>query len=137
VRRPGIAFYVFDGSGHVLSPVVKPEDIWGGAWHHVAGTFDGSAVRLYLDGRPVGSPTPTALQLDYGSTSSRTYFGRYAGNCDLGFTGDLDRVRLWSRVLDPNAVIMAATGSGLTASGAPLAPAVPGTLLPAQPSSGR
>jgi Concanavalin A-like lectin/glucanases superfamily len=131
----GIAFYVFDGSAYVVSPVVAPADIWNGAWHHVAGTFDGSAVRIYLDGRLVGSPTPAGLSIDYGTTTLRTYFGRYAGDCDLGFAGDLDQVRLWSSALDPNAVVTAAAGSGVVAGGAPLAPAAPGAVLDGQPSS--
>jgi Concanavalin A-like lectin/glucanases superfamily len=131
----GIAFYVFDGSGYVVSPVVSPEDIWDGAWHHVAGTFDGSAVRLYLDGRPVGSPIATGLQIDYSTTTTRTYFGRYAGDCELGFAGDLDQVRLWSQALDQNAVVAAAAGAGVTAGTAPLAPAAPGTVLAGQPGS--
>ena len=132
----GIAFYVFDGSGYVVSPVARPEDVWDGAWHHVTGTFDGSAVRLYLDGRPVGASVATALQIDYGTTSARTYFGRYAGDCDLGFAGDIDRVRLWSRALDPEAVVAAAAGNGLTAGPAPLTPALPGVVLPGQPGPG-
>ena len=43
-------------TGFVVSATARPEDVWDGRWHHVAGTFDGSAVRLFLDGQPVGTP---------------------------------------------------------------------------------
>jgi len=36
----------------VTAPV--PED-WVGEWHHVAGVYDGDALRLYVDGDPVAS----------------------------------------------------------------------------------
>jgi hypothetical protein len=92
----GAALYVFDGSRYVVSAAARAEDLWDGAWHHVAGTFDGERLRLYVDGRPVGQPSSAVLRIDYASTSSSTAFGRYVGSCDLSYRGDLDLVRLWS-----------------------------------------
>ena len=37
-------------------------------WHHVAGTFDGRALRLFLDGQPVGEPMAAPLHIDYAQT---------------------------------------------------------------------
>ena len=130
----GIAFYVFDGTGFVVSATARPEDIWDGRWHHVAGTFDGSAVRLFLDGQPVGAPIATPLQIDYAGTTTRTVFGRYAGACDLGFRGDVDRVRLSSRALAPETIAAAATAT-VGAAALPFNPAQAGTLLPGAPSA--
>ncbi len=61
-----MAFYVFDGRNFYVTAAIGPAEIWNGAWHHVAGVFDGSSLRLLVDGRPVGtqsrrrraSPTP-------------------------------------------------------------------------------
>ena len=92
----GIALYVFDGTRYVVSATARPEDIWNGAWHHVAGTFDGHALRLFLDGQPVGEPMAAPLHIDYAQTSALTVFGQYAGGCELSFHGDMDLVRLWS-----------------------------------------
>ena len=130
----GIAFYVFDGTGFVVSATARPEDIWDGRWHHVAGTFDGSAVRLFLDGQPVGAPIATPLQIDYAGTTTRTVFGRYAGECDLGFRGDVDRVRLSSRALAPETIAAAATAT-VGAAALPFNPAQAGTLLPGAPTA--
>ena len=46
-------------------PIAGPA-IWDGQWHAVAGSFDGSTLRAYLDGALVGSaahPTPIAYAL--------------------------------------------------------------------------
>ena len=66
----GIALYVFDGTRYVVSATAWPADIWNGAWHHVAGTFDGRALRLFLDGQPVGEPMAAPLHIDYAQTSA-------------------------------------------------------------------
>ena len=100
----GIAFYVFDGANYVVSATARPADVWNGTWHHVAGTFDGRALRLFLDGRPVGDPMSASLRIDYETTSPHASFGQYVGECNLSFRGDLDLVRLWSGV-QPDAAI--------------------------------
>jgi hypothetical protein len=92
----GIAFYVYNGSTYRVTPTAMPSDVWNGQWHHVAGVFDGSTVRLYVDGRPVGDPQPAAVTIAYGLTSPDTYFGTYQGTCALPLTGDLDLARIWS-----------------------------------------
>jgi hypothetical protein len=103
-RDGGIAFYVFDGHAFQVSAAAAPSDVWNGAWHHVAGVFDGHAIRLYVDGRPVGAPFPAALSIAYGLTSADTYFGSYEGTCSLPMAGDIDLVRLWNGPLAPDFV---------------------------------
>ncbi|MDR2512777.1 MAG: hypothetical protein LBD01_03135 [Puniceicoccales bacterium] len=39
----------------VCPALVSPEELLDGKWHHVAGTFDGKTMRVYLDGREIGS----------------------------------------------------------------------------------
>jgi hypothetical protein len=128
----GIAFYVFDGANYVVSATARPDDIWDGAWHHVAGTFDGRGLRLFVDGRPVGEPMAAPAHIDYAQTAARTFFGQYAGGCELGFHGDIDLVRLWSEALSPRAVAASAAGSSVpTPPLGPLPAAAPGRLIPA------
>lgn len=100
----GLAFYVFDGHRYVISATAKAADVWNGAWHHVAGVFDGAALRLYVDGRPVGAPQPAPLTIGYRLTSNDTFFGMYRGSCALPLRGDVDLIRLWSGALGPVAV---------------------------------
>lgn len=95
----GIAFYVSNGSGYVVSPAAESNQIWDGDWHHVVGSFDGSRVRLYLDGSEIGDGSPAAGPIAYGLASAAPYLGSYVGGCQLGFTGDVDDVRIWSASL--------------------------------------
>jgi hypothetical protein len=128
----GVAFYVSDGSRYSVSPAAAPARVWDGAWHHVAGTFDGHSVRLYVDGSEVGAGSPDDRPIQYGLQSKAAYIGTYDGGCVLGFTGDIDDVRLWSSAL-PAAEVAASQptqptlgrGGGPGDGGAPGAPVAP------------
>jgi len=113
----GIAFYVSDGSGFVVSPAASQAQIWDGAWHHVAGTFDGQSVRLYLDGSQRGGGSPNDRPIHYGLQSRAPYIGTYSGGCELGFTGDIDNVRIWSSALTEDQ--MSASGPSEPGAGVP------------------
>ena len=97
----GIAFYIFDGTEYYLSPEAPPS-IWNDAWHNAAGTFDGSKVRLYVDGREVGSGTavPAGTAIAYPLANGTGGFGDYVNReCGLMLTGDIDTVRIWNAAL--------------------------------------
>jgi hypothetical protein len=112
----GMAFYVSMGSSsYVLSPAAAPARIWDGGWHQVVGSYDGHAVRLYIDGVEVGSGSPDTQPIVYGLASSAPYLGTYRGGCELGFTGDIDTVRIWGEALTPPeiaALLRAQPGAG-------------------------
>jgi len=98
----GIAFYVFDGQDFHVTAQVAPSGIWDGTWHHVAGTFDGTSLRLFVDGHPVGQPLPAPPSISYALTSTDHYFGTYQGTCALPLRGDVDLVRMWRGALAPD-----------------------------------
>jgi len=134
----GLAFYAFDGSGYVVSAAARASDVWNGGWHHIAGTFDGGRLRLYVDGRPVGTPSDGPTQVDWSSTSPTAAIGRYVGSCDLSFAGDMDMVRLWQGALSARAVAANATAelhlaTPVDPSGPPMTPAAPPTRIAATP----
>ena len=96
----GMAFYVSRGStNYVISPAAAPARIWDGAWHQVVGSFDGQFVRLYVDGVEIGSGSPDTQPIVYGLATTAPYIGTYRGGCELGFTGDIDTVRIWGAAL--------------------------------------
>ena len=128
----GMSFYVFDGSRYVVSATAWPGDVWNGGWHHLAGTFDGRALRLFVDGRPVGEPIDAALRIDYSATSPRAAVGQYTGACELSFRGDIDLVRLSSEARSPQALATAARDFGTgTGQAGPMPAAAAGTVLAA------
>ncbi|MET0600705.1 MAG: LamG domain-containing protein [Baekduia sp.] len=98
----GMAFYVFDGRNFYVTAAIGPAEIWNGAWHHVAGVFDGSSLRLLVDGRPVGDPIAAPQSIAYALTSSDHYIGTYQGSCVLPLKGDVDLIRLWHGPLAPD-----------------------------------
>ena len=100
-----LQFYVYDGGAFVPSPDA-PSTVWDGNWHLVVGTFDGAAVRLYVDGVQVGTGTPRSLAISYALPDGQGFLiGAYLGSCSLGFTGSIDEVRLFNRALSPSEIL--------------------------------
>ena len=85
------------------SPPRPSPSVWNNTWHNAAGTFDGSKVRLYVDGKQVGSGTPVPAGTRHRATRSPTAaaaFGDYPNNdCGLTLNGDIDTVRIWNQAL--------------------------------------
>jgi hypothetical protein len=94
----GLAFYIYDGASWVRSPEIDAS-VWDGRWHHAAGTYDGSTVRLFIDGRQVGAGTPTDIAIEYDLPSPAGALGAYQGSCALYLVGDVDGVSIWDRAL--------------------------------------
>jgi len=103
----GLRFYVWSGAGTPVSPPA-PNAIWDGAWHLLTGTYDGAAVRLYVDAQQMGAGTPATGPIVYGLPDNRFVIGNYAGNLqdppactgNASFAGDVDEVRVYNRALD-------------------------------------
>jgi len=89
----GLRFYISDGDSYELSPDAGT-GLWDGAWHTVVGAYDGTRVRLFVDGESLGE-TPSTLAIRYGMPSDDNFYvGDYGGPCSnpLGFVGDVDGV---------------------------------------------
>jgi Concanavalin A-like lectin/glucanases superfamily len=98
----GIAFYTSreDGFAWTLSPAVEPAAVWNGQWHNIVGTYDGSTVRLYLDGRQIGAGTPDSAPIAYKlPTSGEVSIGAYPWCSSSDFSGDIDEVKVFNRAL--------------------------------------
>ena len=96
----GLQFYVSNGRGttYTRSPDAGT-GVWDGNWHMVVGTYDGSTVREFVDGREIGNGVPHSGPLEYLLPDSNNfYIGGYPG-CALPFVGTIDEVNVWSRAL--------------------------------------
>ena len=76
-------------------------------WHHIAYTFDGTNHILYVDG---GSPATATTAADTGATAS-AWLGNYTSSGGSPFTGYLDDVRVYKRVLTATEVSGLAVGN--------------------------
>lgn len=123
-RRDGVdrfAFSVADVNGFGGDRVAYSETVVTvGEFYHVVGTYDGAAVRLYVNGVLEGE-APVSLTIDYGSrplfigTSGETVF-------DGRLDGIVDEASVYNRALTgaETAALHAAGSSGKCASAAGL-----------------
>lgn len=84
------------------SAQIPTPDNWAGSWHHIAGTFDGTTLKLYLDGKEAASatssfgivsgPNPVGIGADL------TYDAQNP-NVPATFKGIIDNVRIYNKAL--------------------------------------
>ena len=67
-----------------------------GTWHHVVGTWDGTVLRLYVDGRLDAEATVGATGLD---VAADLFLGRNFATVDYVYDGALSRAAVWGRAL--------------------------------------
>ncbi len=81
------------GVGEVAAPLPTP-----GSWHHIAATYDGAAMRIYVNGVKRGEKAASgAIPV----TSDPLYIGSKSANAarDEYFKGDIDKVMIWNYAL--------------------------------------
>ena len=89
-----------DGDGH-LSYLRARTGFTEGRWHHVAGTYDGKVMRLYVDGKLDAETEKQSGEILY-EASSPFVLGSYRdANEDFPLDGRLLSARLESRVWSP------------------------------------
>ncbi len=92
----GRSWFYISGGGNNCKASIAP-----GFWHHVAGTFDGREMRLYVDGQLRDSRTLVAT-IRPGGPLLIGDRGDARGSC---FAGLIDEVRVWSRALSADEVL--------------------------------
>ena len=73
-----------------------------GQWHHVLGTYDGSELRLYVDGKLDASSTASAGSIE---VLAPLLIGRHYATTQNPFAGTLDEVTIHGRALTPIEVL--------------------------------
>jgi mono/diheme cytochrome c family protein len=77
--------------GYAPAEIKSGLEVTDGQWHHLAMTFDGGRVRLYVDARPVQDAAVTRQRTGGGEGS--LYFGAYPPQ-KIGCDGQVDEVRI-------------------------------------------
>jgi beta-galactosidase len=100
VAADTLEFFIHDGQ-RVSVTVPLPQG-WEGAWHHLAGVYDGAELRLMVDGVVVGS-TSHSGEIDHNPFPVN--IGRNAALHGMEHPGQLanaavDDVRIFARALD-------------------------------------
>jgi beta-galactosidase len=95
-----LEFFIHDGER--ISVTAPTPDGWEGQWHHLAGIYDGSEIRLFVDGAVVGSKTHSG-SIDHNPFPVN--IGRNAALHGMEHPGDLsnaliDGVHIFARALD-------------------------------------
>jgi len=79
----------------------KPEELVDGDWHHCAGTFDGATMRVFLDGREIGSLARAgAIAMN---PDVPAYIGSSSGTSEF-YQGALDDLRIYTVALTPDEI---------------------------------
>jgi len=82
------------GDGNSWHNLTSPENaLQLNRWQHIAGVYDGSSIKLYVNGNLIAEKTDTASMVPNTSTDlylceGNTFSGRF-------FTGKLDEIRIW------------------------------------------
>jgi len=86
-----------------------PADTTIGEWHHVVATFEGNTMQLYHDGELAGTRSDAGMLLE---PSRPLLIGARsdAGSAGGFFTGSIDDVRIYNKVLTEDEVIQAMQG---------------------------
>lgn len=71
-------------------------------WYHLAGTYDGSVYRLYLDGIEVAASKPGLTLIKGTDTLS---IGSYSGGTGSVFNGRIDELKLWRGARSPYDIV--------------------------------
>ncbi|RAK69451.1 endo-beta-N-acetylglucosaminidase [Hymenobacter edaphi] len=101
--------------GTTQQKVTSTATLTAGTWYHIVGTYDGSNMRLYINGQPDATKAQTGAAVANGTFC----LGRNYENLRV-LNGSLDEVRAWKRALtqteiQANACSVSATSTALEA----------------------
>ncbi|MFH0984386.1 MAG: LamG-like jellyroll fold domain-containing protein [Candidatus Omnitrophota bacterium] len=87
---------------------VRANNVFDGKWHHVAGTYDMSDLKLYIDGNLKASQ-PNRLEQNTNDQPLEMGSSLYAGTRYRYFAGSLDDAALYNVALDASIIKQHAT----------------------------
>ena len=109
---PGTIFFAASNANtdDLISTTPVPSD---GNFHHVAGTYDGTTTKIFLDGILVGQGTHTG---PISTTSDPAFIGIQGGCGDLAYA-DIDQVKIFNYAVPDNKIMSDTSDSALLIGG--------------------
>lgn len=99
-----LVFMVYVGEAEKYASTAESYN--DGQWHYVKGVYDGSMVRLYVDGVEAATPTAATGSFSIGNMPIR--IGRYSDYSSGQFSGTISHVALYDRALSREEVVNSA-----------------------------
>jgi hypothetical protein len=96
-----IEFFIYDAGAWPYARMTGVTSSFNGTWHHVAGTYDGSELKVYVDGLLRGTTAHT------GAIATSTYavsMGRNSQQTTRYYEGLIDEVRIYNRALSASEI---------------------------------
>lgn len=93
----GVLSFNFSGSGS-WKEVASAPIMAIGKWYHVAGTYDGTTMRIYINGEEVGT-TAYSGSITNGNYNLTIGGAAYTFGGTRYFDGNIDEVRIWSEAV--------------------------------------
>jgi hypothetical protein len=90
-----IEFFIYDGDWH-STQYTKDLESLNGEWHHMAGTFDGSELKFYLDGEQAANLVYSGT---IGTTTDNVTLAENSQATGRYFDGMLDDARIYNTAL--------------------------------------
>jgi hypothetical protein len=101
-----IRLAISDGSALDIATMPLPTDL---GWHHMVGLWDGTNLKLYMDGVLAMTPVSQTRNAQAGSTFTTSLAGYSFSTSAIGrqeFNGTLDEIRIYNRALSEDEIRM-------------------------------
>lgn len=95
-----IQFFIYDGQW--IEANVSVDDSFNDDWHYVAGTYDGSELKTFIDG---GLSATTAHVGDIDSSTDNLTIGTNSEEDGRYYEGSIDEVRIYNRALTDGEIL--------------------------------
>lgn len=95
-----IQFFIYDGQW--IEANVSVDDSFNDDWHHVAGTYNGSELKTFIDG---GLNATTAHVGDIDSSTNNLTIGTNSEEDGRYYEGSIDEVRIYNRALTDGEIL--------------------------------
>ena len=103
-RNNRFSFAVAGAAGNRMTYLTASSAFQPGRWYHVAGTYDGAVMTIYVNGKPAGASRDQSGPIAY---PPKTFYDIGAYHDDNEFhpmSGAVHEVRVWSKALTAEAV---------------------------------